>query len=188
VAWHHPWEGPTSPGRDIARAVLGVEWNDDCAYRTASRQTIEWREPGDWRPLLPAERLPLGELVPLLNEVEDWVEASRPPAGRHWMWETARRYLHQRKHPNVYGEPTHGYRLNLGRAPGGCFVCGDESDLEGFCYGRMTPLFHWSLPVCKRHGSGPDKAEHPKDPPPVEMMTPDVRRWLDRHERIEVVR
>lgn len=130
------------------------------------------------------ERLPIAEVVPLLNQVEDWVESAEQPAGAYWVWKHARQCLCQQKHRYVIGENSHSYRLDLGQAPGGCFVCGAPA---GTRYGRMTPLFHWSLPVCKRHSDGPDKVPFPKDPPPEALITPDIRRWLDRHERIETV-
>lgn len=95
----------------------------------------------------------------------------------------AKRHLHLQKHGRVYGEPSHGYSLDLGRAPGGCFVCGDEGDLDSICFGRMTPLLEWSLPVCKTHRNSP----HPKDPAPSAMITPTIKRWLERHGRIDVL-
>lgn len=188
--WHHPWEGPNSSGRDIATEVLGLAFVDDGRgnyhHETAIGQRIEWRDPGEWRPNLPPARLETAELVPLLNQVEDWVDASTAPAGCHWMWEKARRYL-RKCSTRSYAEFPDSYQLDIGRAPGGCFVCGDEGDLSG-CYGRMTPLLHWSLPVCKRHGQGPDKVPFPKDPPPDALITPDIRRWLERHESVERLR
>ena len=183
--WHHPWEGPTMPGRDIARAAVGLTLQDDGEYRTGDGAILVWEEPGAWHPLLPANPLSLGHLVDHLNEVEDWVEAQPDrPRGQEfwWKWEAAKRYLQQTAHPRVLGEPSHGYILELGRAPGGCFVCDDESDLDTICFGRMTPLLHWRLPVCKVHRNSP----HPKDPPPAAMITPAIRRWLDRHERVVV--
>lgn len=188
--WHHPWEGQSSPGRTIANAIHDLSWIEGDIYNTKEGDAIEWQGPGEWRPLMPAERLPLAELVPLLNEVEDWVEvAGDRPRGNafHWTLETARRYLRRREYRYVDGEPSHAYILDLGRAPGGCFVCGDDGDLAGFGYGRMSRLFHWSLPVCNRHGTGPDKVAHPKDPPPPSLITPDIARWLTRHEQVEAV-
>lgn len=182
--WHHPWNGYTSPGLDIAHAALGVSMRDNGEYMTADGTIIEWQDPGEWRPMLPAQALPLEELVALLNEVEDWIEAAPcRPRGQAfwWAWDAAKRHLHQRKHRGVIGEPSHGYKLDLGRVPGGCFVCGDKRDLEGYCFGRLTPLFHWSLPVCKAHSKSP----HPNDQPPTQLITPSIRRWLDRHECIE---
>lgn len=188
-AWHHPWQGRTSPGRDIAFAALGLEHVDNAddwyTYRTAGGQLIEWRDPGEWRPNQRTERLPIAEVVPLLNQVEDWVESAEQPAGAYWVWKHARQCLCQQKHRYVIGENSHSYRLDLGQAPGGCFVCGAPAVTR---YGRLTSLFHWSLPVCKRHSDGPDKVPFPKAPPPDALITPDIRRWLDRHERIETVR
>lgn len=160
--WHHPWQGRVTPGRDIAVAVRGSYEDGD----------IEWSEPGEWHPLLPAAPLPLAELVPLLNDVEDWVAAvPEPVRGSDWWWiaDNARRTLRGG-----------GYRLDLGRAPGGCFVCGDERDIVTN-FGMYAPAFHWSLPVCGAHRNSP----HPKDPPPACLITPDLARWLDRRERVE---
>ncbi|MCF8533850.1 MAG: hypothetical protein K9G48_12660 [Reyranella sp.] len=183
--WHHPWEGRTNPGLDIAR-VAGVSYRNDAdSWCTLGGVPLVWNDAETWRPKLPAERLPVAELVTLLNEVEDWVEAAKPPPGGIWLFESARRCLHQTTYRRVISlHPEHAYQLDLGRAPGGCFVCGDETELAGSSYGRMTPLLHWSLPVCKRHSEGPEKAEHPKDPPPATMITPELRRWMDRHERV----
>lgn len=180
--WHHPWQGRVTPGRDIGLAVRGLEWTGD-TYRHDDGTSIEWHDPGEWKPLAPAQPLPLAELVPLLNEVEDWVElAPAPPRGSYWWkWEDARRYLHTRRHARTIPPDSSLYRLDLGRAPGGCFVCG-ASDIV-IHLGRISPLFHWSLPVCVEHRHAP----HPTDPPPDSLITPDIRRWLARHERIETV-
>lgn len=181
--WHHPWQGYTMPGYDIARAV-GVTMQDDGEYQFSDGTAVEWQDAGEWHPMLPAQPLPLEELVVHLNEVEDWIEAAPDrPRGEAfwWIWESAKSHLYQRKIDHVYGGPFYGYALDLGRAFGGCFICGNESNLEGYCFGRLTPLFHWSLPVCKAHSKSP----HPKDPPPAEMITPAIQYWLDRHERIE---
>src|SRR5207237_1345258 len=97
-----------------------------------------------------------------------------------WLYTDAKRYLCQHKHERVIGEPSHSYSLRLSRAPGGCFICGDEGDLDTICFGRSTPIFDWSLPVCKTHRHSP----HPKGPPPDALITPAIRRWLDRHERV----
>lgn len=179
--WHHPWQGRVTPGRDIALAVHGLTWVDGVAHRTDDGTVLQWCDPGEWHPLLPAAPLPLAGLVPLLNEVEDWVEVAPIPPGTPWLREAAQRYLRQRKHRGVLGDPDHGYRLDLGRAPGGCVFCG-ATDIA-IRYGRISPLFHWSLPVCAVHRGQP----HPTDPPPESLITPDIRRWLARHERIETV-
>jgi len=187
--WHHPWSGRFRPGYDIADAVLGLKYDDELGdYRTAAGQRIEWQPAGDWSPNKPAEKLPLTELVPLLNEVEAWVETAPKPAGGIWTWERAQRHLFTHKAPNHFDErdwpETYGYTLDLGKVPSGCFVCDDASDLATICYGRLSRQFHWSLPVCKRHSEGPEKADHPKDPPPETLITPDIRRWLVRHQRM----
>jgi len=187
--WHHPWEGQTQPGHAIAQA-LGVTMDSLGIYHAADGAALAWVDDvGTWSPKRPGETLALADLVALLNTVEDWVEAlpcgAWPQGGAlHWPIAQAKRCLCQASHARVYGPPSHSYFLDLGRAPGGCFVCGDDTDLDRLCYGRITPLFHWSLPVCKRHGSGPEKAEHPKDPPPAALITPEIRRWRDRHERV----
>lgn len=177
--WHHPWNGRTLPGLYIARAAAGAELQDDGEYRLRDGSLLEWQDPGEWRPMLPAERLPLAELVALLNQVEDWVDIAPPSFG--WPRDRALNFLRQRRHTGVIGDPSHGYRLDLGRAGGGCFVCGDAANIV-IHFGRMTPLFHWSLPVCVAHRDAP----HPTDPPPASLITPEVRRWLERHEQIEV--
>lgn len=192
--WHHPWEGRWSrPGYDLAQAVLGVAWNQTSTsasdYVTASGQRVEWQDVMDWHPNMPAERLPIAELVPLLNEVEDWVEAQRPDDNSEARWRAKR----AREHlctwpPSTYfdedAEPSSGYRLAIGRQPGGCFVCSSD-DLDTYRYGAGNRQIEWSLPICKRHGGEPERAPHPKNPvPPPELITPEIRRWLDRHERI----
>ena len=183
--WHHPWSGSTQPGWDIARAARGVTLRDGGEYHAADGSMVIWEEPGEWRPMLPAEPLPLEKLVADLNQVEDWVEEVPNRArGQEFWWysESAKRHLRQQKSARIFGSPDHGYSLDLGRAPGGCLICGTERDLDTICFGRITPLFHWSLPVCRTHRSSP----HPKDPPPEVMITPAIRRWLDRHECVEV--
>jgi hypothetical protein len=180
--WHYPWEGFTGPGREIASAV-GYELRNDGEYCLPDGSLLEWRDPGEWHPMLPAAAMPLEPLVADLNQVEDWIEdAPRPARGEPfwWIWSDADNFLHQRSHRRVTGEPSHGYRLDLGRVAGGCFACGNESDVT-HCIGRVTNLFHWAIPVCKAHGG----LDHPKDAPPAALITPAVRRWLDRHERVE---
>lgn len=185
--WHHPWSGGRfpQPGKELAE-VAGVRWSSiTCEYAAEDGSPLEWQDCGDWRPLLPGEKLPLRELVDLLNEVEDWVDDLSPPPSLHWPSDRAKRNLY--RHPKVspfdaseYRGPSDGYSLGLGRAPGGCFVCGEESDLAGHCFGRMTSHFHWSLPVCNAHSKSP----FPTDPPPEALITPAIRRWLDRHSRM----
>jgi hypothetical protein len=170
--WHHPWNGSTWPGLDIARAALDLEWIEGDVYQKPDGSRIEWSDAGSWSPKLPAEKLPLEELVTLLNEVEDWVAGDNcwaPGCAFHWKLEAARRYLR-----------AGSYILNLSRAPSGCFVCGGDTDLAGFCYGRVNRLFHWSLPVCKRHGEGPEKVPHPGGPPPQSLLTPEILKWMRR--------
>lgn len=180
--WHHPWNGRTMPGHAIARAV-GVAMLDSGEYVTGAGAPVVWDAPGEWRPLLPAAPLPLTDLVPLLNEVEDWVEA-RPdrPRGEPywWTWDQAKRNL-RNTGSTCLGAPTSGYALELGRAPDGCFVCGADESLAVVNFGRYSKLFHWSLPVCEQHRKSP----FPTDPPPAAMITPDIRRWMDRHEAKE---
>lgn len=180
--WHHPW---LRTGFEIARALLDVSFGRNGEYRTPDGAVLVWHEPGEWQPLLPGRRLALAELVADLNAVEDWVQAATTALRGSWWWigSDAKRHLCRHSHARVTGEPSHGYMLDLGRAPGGCFVCGDETDLDGICIGRMTPLLHWSLPVCKAHRNAP----HPKDPPPAALITPEIRRWLDRHEHVEEI-
>ena len=180
--WHHPWNGRTMPGHTIAQAV-GISMNDRGEYQHPDGSPVEWSDPGEWRPLLPAKPLPLDELVEALNEVEDWIDSATERPGLWYTWESARRYLRSRRHAGIIGAPSHAYSLDLGRAPGGCFVCGTESDLDSIAFGRIMPLFHWSLPVCKAHRNSP----HPKDPPPDAMLTPAIRRWMNRHETVDVV-
>lgn len=187
--WHHPWSGRHRPGYEIADAVLGLTYDNDLRdYRTAGGQRIEWQPAGDWSPNKPADHLPLAELVPLLNEVEDWVERAPKPGGGTWVWERAQRHLFTHK-PQHYSDPdeyveTYGYGLELGDAPEVCFVCG-SSELNSCGYGAFKGRLHWRLRVCDRHFDGPEKAPHPKNPePPAELITPDIQRWLDRHQRM----
>jgi hypothetical protein len=189
--WHHPWEGRghPHPGHSLADSVLGLTLfyaDDHVGHGTDAGQVIEWRTAGTWAPSdHPADRLPLAELVPLLNQVEDWVESadSFPGFGSPWIRERAQRHLRTPKPTSSWceGDPTQpGYSLDLGRMPGDCFVCGAEASS---CYGRLTRQFHWSLPICRRHSEGPEKVPFPKDSPPPELITPDVQHWLDRHRR-----
>lgn len=187
--WHHPWSGRHRPGHDIADAVLGLTYDSDLGdYRTAAGQRIEWQPAGDWSPNKPAERLPLAELVPLLNEVEAWVETAPKSAGGTWAWERAQRHLFTHKPADYFDErdyvETYGYVLDIGVAGKTCFACGSD-DLNSCHYGASNRQLHWSLPVCNRHFDGPEKAPHPKNPdPPAELITPDIQRWLARHQRM----
>ena len=183
--WHHPWEGYSDSGRVIARAALKLSLDDDGKYRTPDGNEVHWYAAADWRPQIPGIRLVNLHLVPLLNIVEDWVEALEDITARasvHWAIRDAKRCICQVRHKGVIGAPSHSYQLNLGTAPGGCHVCGADSDLAGVKIGRYTPLLHWSLPICNAHYAA--RLPHPKDPPPDALITPDIRRWLDRHERI----
>jgi len=183
--WHHPWFTGDGKGYDIARrAIDGLYMDDNGDHRDLYGVLLVWHDVGAWRPNLPGAKLARDELVAALNVVEDWMETV---SGDDWTIRGAKRHLSQRtfRGNQLWGtDPSHSYVLDLGRAPGGCFVCGDAADLAGFCYGRETPLFHWSLPVCRRHGEGPEKAPHPDDPPPAELMTPEIGRWLERHGRV----
>lgn len=188
--WHHPWIIGHACGLEIARhAIPGLhsptDADDSWHYCDAAGNRIEWHGVGEWRPNLPGAELERDDLVPLLNRVEDWLEGFSGPVSSQsgWVLESARNHLCRQSHRGVIGEPSHSYAIELGRARGGCFVCGSD-DLAGYGYGRMTPLFHWSVPVCKRHGEGPDKAPFPKGPPPDSLLTPEIRRWQERHERV----
>lgn len=182
--WHHPWFVGDGRGFDIARAGFpDLRMDDQGEYLTADGAPLVWDKPGDWAPNLPAERLPLPELVPLLNVVEDWIEALPGGGPFFWQIEAAKRRLRNVKETS-FGDPLYGYQLDLGRAPGGCFVCGYDD--HAINYGRVTRLFHWSLPVCREHSEGPNKAPHPDGPPPDALITPDIACWLARHERVEV--
>lgn len=183
--WHHPWYAGDGRGADIARhAIPGLHNVDAWDYVDGAGNPVPWHEAEDWAPNLPGVELDLDTLVRLLNIVEAWVEAL--PDTANWLVHAARRNLCQHRHRGVVAAaPSHAYALDLGRAPGGCFVCGETHDIAGFAYGRMTPLFHWSLPVCRRHGEGPEKVGFPSDPPPDALVTAPVREWLARHERVE---
>lgn len=186
--WHHPWFVGCARGLEIARKTIpGLHGpTDEGHYCDADGARIDWHDAGEWRPNLPGAEIERDELVSLLNRVEDWVEAFDGFVTSQWPVAAARKHLCRRSYRNVIGEPSHSYDLALGRAPGGCFVCGSH-DLAGFTYGRRTPLFSWSLPVCRRHAEGPEKVPHPKDPPPEALMTPEILRWAARHERVEEV-
>lgn len=174
--WGNPYVGGNPDAPDPGGA--------DRAYVTRLfREYLDRPEQAALRAAVRAE-LALEDLVTCLNTVEDWVETvpDRPRSQTFWWtWRAAKRCLHQWTHRGIIGAPSHSYCLDLGRAPGGCFVCGSEADLDTLRFGRMTPLFHWSLPVCTTHRG----ARHPKDPPPDVLITPEIRRWLDRHERVE---
>ncbi len=184
--WHHPWEGRTSPGMNLAQQA-GFEYRDD-AWRTADGAAMSWQDAGEWQPLQPGQARPLDDVVTDLNEVEDWVEAgTTPPWPRpcHWQWKEAKRNLCQQQHRRVIGTPSHAYAIDLGRSPDGCFVCGRKDDLAGFTVGRLTRFFHWVLPVCSSHDAARPNSEL-KDVVPDSLMTPPVRRWLERHQRVEI--
>lgn len=182
--WHHPWFTGNGRGYDIAQiAFPGLAPGDGWDYVDGVGAALPWHDVGEWAPNLPGAEIELHELVPLLNLVETWVEATTFD-GAGWLARAARVHLSMRKFRGLNGEPSHSYALKLGRAPGGCFVCGTAEDLADFCYGRMTSLFCWSLPVCRQHGTGPEKAPHPTDPPPAQLLTPAIREWMDRHTRI----
>lgn len=181
--WHHPWWVGDGRGFDVARrAIPGLQLDDEGRYADEAGTVLTWHAVEGWTPNQPGQELALADLVPLLNTVEDWVAGL---ALDDWLVRAAKSYLARRAHRAVTGEPSHNYRLDLGRAPGGCFVCG-SNDLASSTYGRITPLLHWSLPVCERHARGPEKAAFPKDPPPDALLTDDIRAWLKRHERVEV--
>lgn len=175
LVWHHPFP---SPGYDIACEAIGLHLDDKGDYRSRDGALIGWGSPGFWEPNAPAEALERNNLVTLLNEVEDWVEAHHGRSACSWLYKQAKRYLHLPDQKPAWDEPSYSYQIDLGKAPGGCFVCGDDGDLDTICFGRATPLFHWSLPVCKGHRSSP----HPDGPPPEVMITPEIRRWRERHE------
>lgn len=190
--WHHPWFLGHARGFALARhGIPGLhvpaDAEDSFHYCDAECVRVDWHDAGEWRPNLPGAEIERDELVALLNRVEDWVEAfSGPVTAYPWyVLASARKHLCRQSFQRVVGESSHSYELQLGRAPGGCFVCGDASDLADFTYGRMTQLFRWSLPVCQRHGKGPEKAPHPSDPPPPALLTPEVLRWKERHERVQ---
>lgn len=189
-AWHHPWFRGNARGYEIARhAIPGLHIPADAGsaldYCDGDGNRIEWHDAGEWRPNLPGMEIASDDLVALLNLVEDWVEAFSGPvtSQSYWVHSAAKRHLCRQSHRGVTGEPSHSYALDLGQAPGGCFVCGSD-DLAGYRYGQVTALFHWTLPVCRRHGEGPEKVPHPKDQPPAEFMTPGILRWKARHEQV----
>lgn len=183
--WHHPWEGYVSPqpGREIARAA-GFGINDRGDVLAKGGSLYAWGPAAEWKPLAPGKRLPLAELVDLLNEVEDWVEGIDTGPLNSYCWyalEKARRCLKARSSSGYFFDhsDSEAYSLDLGRAPIGCFVCGDETDLAGHGFGRCSTLFHWSLPVCNAHKQSP----FPDGPTPEVLMTPAVRHWMARRER-----
>ena len=180
--WHHPWDGRDAQGRHIAEAVVGtIKWIPHTyEVYAVGEKPIEWNDTGGWRPHLPATKLPLADLVALLNEVEDWIETLS--GGPHnWLIDTAKRYLRPQK-ADYDGFWEAGYSLDLGLSPDGCFICGKHHDPAERRYGRMDGMFHWTLPLCNDHGDVP----FPKDPPPTSMITPDIRRWIDRRARSKV--
>lgn len=181
--WHHPWFTGNGRGWEIARlAMPSLILSDTGEYEDGEGNLVEWHDPGEWAPNLPGEDLSRDELVVFLNFVEDWIESYD---GGGWVAKEARAHLCCHQYRNCYPrEPRHDYTLDLGRAPGGCFVCDTDDDLAGFGYGRITPLFHWSLPVCRKHGEGPEKVPFPKDPPPDALLTPEILRWQARHARV----
>jgi hypothetical protein len=183
--WHHPWNGYSSTGWDLARAALPDLRSGDGGEYQSNGLALPWEDPGDWSPRLPAVKLPIAELVPLLNAVEAWVETlPRPERGtpHWWIFHSAQDCLFQRQYRfnGVPNEPHHDYRLDLGRVSGGCTVCGSVEDPPRH-WGLMTPLFHWSEPACREHGI--PRASR-ADLPPDELLTPPVVEWLSRHGRV----
>lgn len=175
--WHHPWEGRDTDGSRIADAVLGRLKYANETLVTPDGAPIKWHEPGEWGPHLKASKLDRSELIPLLNEVEDWIAAYRSGGLYSFVTDRAKRFLGKRD-VDWDGYWNSGYRIDLGRATEGCFKCGAPDGDIPHQFGRVTEHFHWSLPVCDQHRS----EKIPDGPPPPSLITPDVQRWLDRHD------
>lgn len=186
--WHHPWEGRTNPGYRIAQLALGFRWD-----RGTDRDLVgdgaeaQWHPAGEWRPSLGATLLETADLVPLLNEVEDWVEhgaGDRARGADYWyVWSEAKRHLYQQKHERTWGDPSSGYQLDIGDMATGCHVCGTTENLCGYWRGMRTPAVRWCVQVCSKHAAEP----RPALTPPEALLTPDIRRWLARHEKVVCV-
>lgn len=174
--WHHPWEGRTDPGRIICNAA-GIAWHDDA-------NPIDWQDAGAWQPNQPGAELSVDDVAGALCDVEDWIDgASFHHLPQQWPVDSARRYLRRQKHRLVIEEPSSGYCLVLGRAAGGCHVCGDTQnhDTNLGCFNAGHTL-EWTVAVCKTHRA----LGWPKTPP-ASLITPNVRRWLDRHDQVAEV-
>lgn len=175
IAWHHPWEGRVTPGFEIARAAFRrANGPDESPWGEA------WHDAGDWKPRMGGAPLALNELVPLLNFIETWVEGIQPVecSPTYSPSKTARRMLGLTRHEHIVPPLSAPYRLDLGRAAGGCHVCGSEDPEGASNLGCMSLFFHWSQPACKAHrGTWPEA-------PPDALMIPAVREWIARHERI----
>lgn len=176
IAWHHPWEGRVRPGLDLARAAFPAQapaHNDN---------VVPWCEAGDWTPLQAGRALPVDELVPLINTVEAWLDENvRSTDDDHVRWplKDARRMLGLTRHARIVPPLSAPYRLDLGHADGDCWVCGRADDLANCNLGCLSLFFHWSLPVCHAHHRNPRPGM-----PPDALITPAVREWVARHERI----
>lgn len=175
--WHHPWQVNELGfvGWEIARSIWGiVEWAQDGSggYYTPDPaweggiRPLSWEPAETWSPRLPAERLPIAELAPLLNTVESWMATS---AAGGWLRSSA---LHQMAR----------YRLDIGRADGPCCLCG-AAPTHGLGFMPRELRLHWSRPVCDGH-----RDMHPRNWPqslPEELVTPAIRTWLAHPARKE---
>lgn len=156
-AWHHPFPD----------CYWLAEASDLCFWSQNEQSTVWrseiWESAGEWRPLLPAERLSADRGAADLNLVEDWV-ADRPLTSVYsYIWENAARAITS-------------YALELGRVDTKCSVCGSEDVAIGL--GHHRRFLHWSNPVCAAHRDLPLK-ERPQDIPPA-AITPAIEAWLTK--------
>ena len=174
--WFHPIDGGGA-GCLIAQH-LGMAIDDSAT----------WEDAGDWSPGIRREALPLTELVPALNIVERWVdsiEQPKWPETHYWPIKHARDCLRTHRYNFVVPPLSHGYRLDLGLAAGGCWKCGTTEDMERVRLGRFNLYFHWSHAVCRAH-YGRD-ARPSNSEPPSTLISPAIADWLVLHSQVEEI-
>lgn len=158
--WHHP-----SPDCFALQQAAGLtSWSEE-HHRWINRSEV-WESAGEWRPLLPAERMSPDAATTDLNIVEDWVEAS--PAVTH-----DKPYWYKR---NDAARAVTSYRLDLGRVTTTCSLCAEPADIG--C-GHIERWLQWSNPLCQAHYKGTPRDQTPRTIPP-EIITPAIATWLAR--------
>ncbi len=159
----------TAELRFIESTICGHHWHTPWLKWPIASIRPDSAEPWhatDWKPNQPGRDMPLDDAVRLINQVEEYF-TERPT---RWSGE--------------FGLcDDYNYRLDLGRVPALCQFCGDD-DVREHGYHCSRGLIEWSAKVCHHCKAAlGDTAVFDLMPVPLNLITPEIRRWILRHAR-----
>lgn len=171
--WHHP---AADSGHEILRAAWRItefRWPkngpDIAVCADGAERPYIYVSVTDWQPNRPGERLEGEDAAALLNAVEDWLVIAGPTStASQWPRERALREMR-----------SYTLRLSHEPRPDICCKCDGPVGEGGTNLGALRYRLDWSEPCCRAcYSTKP--FDWPQTSPPERLLTPEVRRWLDR--------